>query len=288
MPLYVNDIPLSEQEVYEEKNRLRPKHEEVFQSLSEQEREQQLRAWAQENVVERILLRQAAEEYGKQLPKPYFDELYASLLAEQGGEAEFLRRLETHGSSLVEFRQEFDLQLSIERLIDSVTTDVPALEDAELRNQYESDPSRYRTPDLVRAGHIVLYVNEQRSRDEALRGIREIQQKLNEGTAFESLAARYSDCPENDGDLGFFPRGEMVEEFESVVFAMTPGEVSNVIETPFGFHIAKLYEKRPGAQLAFDEARESIREGRVHELKDRLLEDFIDTLRAAATIVEKP
>jgi parvulin-like peptidyl-prolyl isomerase len=288
MPLYVNDAPLNEQEVLQEKNRLRPKHDDVFQSMDEKEREEQLRSWAQENVVERLLLRQAAEEYGRQLPTEYFDEMFASLVAEQGGEAELLRRLEAHGASMSDFRKEFDLQLSIERLIDSVTKDVPGVDEAELLREYEADPTRYMTPELVRAGHVVLYVNEQRSRDEALQGIRQIQQMLKEGTAFESLAARYSDCPDNDGDLGFFPRGEMVEEFENVVFALQPGEMSDVIETPFGFHIAKLYEKRPSTQLAFDEVKERIREERVHEMKDRLLEEFIDTLRAAATIVEKP
>src|SRR5512135_2098015 len=97
--------------------RLRPRHDEVFKSVSENEREKQLRAWARENVIERMLLNQAAEEYRKEHP---------------GG----------------------TLEESFRSLVDSVTRDVPPVAEGELRRRYAADPSRYMTPDIVRAGHI--------------------------------------------------------------------------------------------------------------------------------------
>ena len=187
-----------------------------------------------------------------------------------------------------EFRREFEREFSLGQLVEQVTREVPPVDEQELRIRYEADPSRFTTPEVVRAGHIVLYVNDQRTREAALEGIGEIQRKLREGEVFEGLAGRFSDCPENDGDLGYFPRGEMVEEFEDVVFTMAPGEVSDIIETPFGFHIAKLYEKRAGSLVPFERVKDALAEERLREAKAGLLEQHIDSLRAAATIVEEP
>lgn len=288
MALYVNDIPLDEQEVADEIARLKPKHDEVFRSVDEKERGDQLRAWAKENVIERMLLRQAAEEQGRQLPAAFFDQSFRSLVAEQGDEQELVRRLDAQGTSVGEYRAEFERGLCMERLVDSVTRAVPSVGEQELRDRFEADPARFMTPGVVRAGHIVLHADERRTREEALEGIREVQRWLNEGGAFEELAGLYSDCPENDGDLGYFCRGEMMEEFEAAVFAMHVGEVSGIIETPLGFHIAKLYERRAGSPLPFEKVKAMLLEERICEMKDELLENYIDSLRAAATIVERP
>ncbi len=247
----MNGIPLDENEVAEEIARLRPKHDEVFKSVSEDEREEQLRVWARENIIERMLLNQAAEEYRKDHPGETLEESFRSL-------------------------------------VDSVTREVPPVAEEELRRRYDLDPSRFTTPDIARAGHIVLHVDSRRTHDEALEGIREVQEMLMQGRDFEELAARFSDCPDNDGDMGWFPRGEMVDEFESAVFAMAAGTTSGIIETPLGFHIAKLYEKRAGLPLPFEEVRDILSAERVQEVRDELLEKFVDSLRSAATIVEEP
>lgn len=231
--------------------RLKPKHDEVFRSVSVEERDHQLRAWARENIIERMLLNQAAEEYRKGHPGETLEESFRSL-------------------------------------VDSVTRDVPPVVEEELRRRYDADPSRFATPDIARAGHIFLHIDSRRTREEALERIREVQELLTKGRDFEELAARFSDCPENDGDMGWFPRGEMVEAFESAVFAMGPGDVSGIIETPLGFHIAKLYEKRAGLALSYEEVKDTLSAERVQEIRGELLEKFVDSLHAAATIVEVP
>lgn len=118
-------------------------------------------------------------------------------------------------------------------------------------------------PETIHAGHIVRNVDEFTAEDSALAAIRSAQEELERGSSFEEAATRWSDCPDG-GDLGFFGRGEMVPEFERIVCSLRPGEVSDIFRTPFGFHIAKLYERREA--LSFD--------------------DWLDQLRASATIVE--
>ncbi|RME28272.1 MAG: parvulin peptidyl-prolyl isomerase [Deltaproteobacteria bacterium] len=97
----------------------------------------------------------------------------------------------------------------------------------------------------VRASHILLMYKGSarstatRSKEEALAGIRDLQQQLSQGADFAALARAHSDCPSgaSGGDLGFFGRGQMVPEFEQAAFSMQPGEVSDVIETAFGYHL---------------------------------------------------
>jgi len=76
----------------------------------------------------------------------------------------------------------------------------------------------------------------------------------------------------------------MVDEFEAVVFALNPGEISDVFRTPFGYHIAKVYEKRPAGPLPLQEVRGDIEELLFRAKKERAMEQFLDHLRARATI----
>jgi parvulin-like peptidyl-prolyl isomerase len=79
--------------------------------------------------------------------------------------------------------------------------------------------------------------------------MQELEQRLKSGDNFEILADLESDCKGNGGDLGWFPRGVMVEEFDDVVFELSPGQQSPIFETRFGLHIVRVLEKRaPGIQ----------------------------------------
>ena len=99
--------------------------------------------------------------------------------------------------------------------------------------------------DTVRASHILLmYAGSERStasrsKDEAISGIQSIKAQLDGGGDFAALAREHSDCPSGakGGDLGSFGRGMMVGAFEETAFALAVGATSDVIETPFGYHI---------------------------------------------------
>lgn len=97
----------------------------------------------------------------------------------------------------------------------------------------------------VRASHILLMYKGSmrstatRSKDEALTSIQAMRDEVLAGADFAELARRNSDCPsgEDGGDLGYFGRGQMVPEFDQATFKLQPGEVSDVVETAFGYHL---------------------------------------------------
>jgi len=99
--------------------------------------------------------------------------------------------------------------------------------------------------DWVRASHILfMYKGSDRSaatrsKEEALREAEHVKQQLADGENFASLAKHLSDCPSGraGGDLGAFGRGQMTPNFEQAAFALDVGDISDVVETPFGYHV---------------------------------------------------
>lgn len=87
----------------------------------------------------------------------------------------------------------------------------------------------------IRASHILVQHQHE---------IEDIQKKLQEGEPFSDLAQKFSQCPSSNqgGDLGFFTKGQMVEEFEAAAFALAPSEVSGPVRTSFGFHLIQRTE----------------------------------------------
>jgi peptidyl-prolyl cis-trans isomerase C len=101
--------------------------------------------------------------------------------------------------------------------------------------------------DTVRASHILLmYAGSERStatrsREDAQRQIGELKTQIDSGSDFAEMARNHSDCPsgKSGGDLGSFGRGQMVPEFERTAFALPVGSTSDVVETPFGYHLIR-------------------------------------------------
>ena len=103
-----------------------------------------------------------------------------------------------------------------------------------------------KRPEMVEIGMILRTIKpSEETKDKALTKIKHIRELALSGDEFEELAKEYSDCPsgKKGGDLGFFGKGMMVKPFEEAAFALSPGEISDVVETQFGFHIIKMMEK---------------------------------------------
>jgi peptidyl-prolyl cis-trans isomerase D len=139
----------------------------------------------------------------------------------------------------------------------------------ELRRYYAENASRYTAAEERRASHILIKADKDmsaadrqkaRAKAEAL-----LEQLRKSPQQFPELAKKNSDDPgsaERGGDLDFFGRGAMVKPFEDAVFAMKPGEISNLVESDFGFHIIQLTGQRGGEKKSFDAVRAEI-EGEV-------------------------
>ena len=98
--------------------------------------------------------------------------------------------------------------------------------------------------------------------------------------------AKYTDCPDSGGDLGYVVRGQLVEEFEDVVFHLNVDQVSDVFRTRFGFHIAKLYDRQPPAIPPLKAIRGQIVDEVKEQKREQALGDYLDALRSKAMVEE--
>jgi len=127
-----------------------------------------------------------------------------------------------------------------------------------------------------------------RSKTDALALMGQINDRLSKGESFEALAAEFTDDPsgkENGGDLGWFGWGKMVGPFQEVAFSLEPGEVSDVVETDFGYHIIKLEGKRELERGDFESEKNALKQQAAREKSAELGEkagQFLDDQKKAA------
>ncbi|HSU30142.1 MAG TPA: peptidylprolyl isomerase [Bryobacteraceae bacterium] len=127
----------------------------------------------------------------------------------------------------------------------------------EIDYYYKTHRSRFFSPERIRVAHIVKNVDEWTSRDAARAVLEQAQDELMRGEGFDSVARRHSDCGSN-GELSWFSRGVMVEEFDEAAFCLEKGETSSIFETSFGFHIVRVLDKRPAGIAPLSEVYDEI------------------------------
>lgn len=175
-------------------------------------------------------------------------------VAETGGEEAFQNALAQKGLTIDDFKKDVVQFLSIRKLME------PRVEvtDAEVKEHFEENKMMYNTDEEVEARHILVD-------DEKLAN--DLYEQLNDGADFAELAQEHSKdgSAVEGGNLGFFPRGQMVPEFEEKAFTQEVGVISEPVKSEFGYHIIETLDKK--------EEKEAVFEEHIEEIKDQLFEN---------------
>ena len=233
--------------------------------------------WAQENVVERMLLRQEACKNPEPVPDDVLEKAVAETVERFGGREKF----DEAGLTEEQAREDAEAEAKIEKLVNALTAHLKPPKQKDIAEFYRKRRSQFRVPESVNAAHILKSVNEEVTAVDAKKAIEEAKAELNAGTDFIEVAEKHSDAP---AELGWFPRGRMVPRFDEVAFGLQVGQVSAPFKTTFGFHIVKVLDSRPESQRPLSEVRDLVA-GEIMTLRrNEVLEAFIDKARAAATV----
>jgi hypothetical protein len=274
MAILVNGERIEEQAIRDEAERMRPQYEQAFADELAPVREARLQEWARDNIVERTLLEQVA----KADPRPITPEEVDTAIRGTGREP---------GPDVpADVRANVELSLRARRLLDEQGKDLPPPSDEAVRAYYEENLKEFQLPERVHAAHIVKHVTPCKPPEVCEEALVKAKEELAAGAEFAALAAKYSDCPENGGDLGWFACGRMVEEFENMVFKMKPGEVSDIFPSRYGFHIAKVFDRKPAGPASIEEVDGYIRSRIAADDRNAAIEKYLDGLRAAAKVEE--
>jgi parvulin-like peptidyl-prolyl isomerase len=165
-----------------------------------------------------------------------------------------------------------------------VVADVPVPEQ-ELKKYYQEHEKNFLLPDAVKARHIFFEAVMDAApevKGKARAKAEEVLTRLRKGEEFSSLAKEFSqdaDSAAKGGELGWISPGKTnSEEFEKVLFALKAGETGDIVETPFGFHIIRVDERRDKRSATFDETREQILNRLKGELAQKKTQEFLDKL----------
>ena len=155
--------------------------------------------------------------------------------------------------------------------------------DEDVAKFYADHGKEFETPEQVRASHILIKVDDATNEVEkaaARAKIEGLLKQIREGADFAELAKAHSDCPskEQGGDLGLFGRGQMVPAFEKAAFALATNEVSDVVETKFGFHIIKLAERREAEKSPLEDVAPMIKRYLEQEAQGKIVEEYVAKL----------
>lgn len=211
-----------------------------------------------------------------------FNEHYQNLLNQnQLNEEQFVNILNMQGiSSLDEYKELFMQQnetvLLINELQDSILNSVEVSE-SEIEKYYNENKDQFIVEEQVEASHILVEDEET---------AKEILDKINSGSDFAELAKEYSidGSASSGGNLGFFPRGRMVKPFEEAAFALEVGQISEIVETVYGYHIIKVTGRQEAGQMSFEESKANIREGMLFQKQMETLRKFFIDLRENAVV----
>lgn len=188
-----------------------------------------------------------------------------------------------------EFRTPETVNLAYLELNRNDLMDEVEVTEAELKALYEETKHLYSRDENRRVAHILIEAGDERSQEEARQQIEKIRQRIKEGEDFAEMAEEFSEDPGSaaeGGDLGYQARGAYTEEFDEVAFSLEVNELSEPVETEFGYHLIKVLDVEPEEVPSFAEVRDEVET----ELREtRAEEKFVSrSTRLAEIAYESP
>jgi peptidyl-prolyl cis-trans isomerase C len=174
--------------------------------------------------------------------------------------AEFQKAIANLGMTESELRDYTRRDMIIAHFVHQTFASKVTVSDEECKKFYDQNQDKFKQSEQVRASHILIGVDpkaDTETRKKAREKAEKLRKELAGGADFATLARENSTCPSSQqgGDLGYFGRGQMVPSFEQAAFSLKEGEVSDVVETQFGYHIIRQMGKKNAETVSYEDAK---------------------------------
>jgi peptidyl-prolyl cis-trans isomerase C len=202
----------------------------------------------------------------------------------------FKQGIAAQGLTPEHLREQARTSLEVAKVIDVEVTPKVTVQDAEVSTFYQQNLERFKQGDSVHASHILFGVPQDATPEQKNEAKAKAQAALKEvrgGADFATLAQAQSQdqgSAPRGGDLGFFPKGQMNPQFEDAAFKLKAGAVSPVVETPFGFHIIKVHERRGPRTAPLTEVAAQIKDFLTQGQREQKLEQFVEQVKAKGKV----
>lgn len=230
-----------------------------------------------DNYIREILLLQEAKRRGLTVASRELEESVSAFKSQYPQGEDLEKLLAARGWNWKDFVDRKQKELLVQKLVEQMAGAPEDLSEGEVEAYYHNHPAEFHRPEQVRARQIVTD-----SREKAMA----LREMILQGTDFSEVALKYSLSPDRKkgGDLGWFAKGEMPKEFDQVCFYLPRGVLSQVVATPYGFHLFQVLEKRPAGLQPLEEVRDGIRKRLAFDRGKKAFQKWYEEVKAKAEI----
>lgn len=273
---------------------LRPLYEELrkqYEGTELSRRLADLRLKLLKQMIEDRLVFQAAEAQKLTLDEAEIDERVSEFKKGFPSERAMEKAMESEGYTQAKLRERYRRQILIRKLHDIEIRSRVVVSPLEIEEFYKKNPSKFAEEESLRV-HSITAKKSDAAREKGLtdeaakRKIEEIEKRVRSGENFEALAVEFSqdEHAREGGDLGWVKRGEMLPAIDSILFGFEARQISTVLETPEGYHLFKVAEKKASRAPPLEEVNEQIRTFLFREKAQKRFEEWMNDLKARAYI----
>lgn len=253
------------------------------------QRDRVLRGVLDQLIAYRLLM-QETKSRQIDVPDTDVDARLAQIKQQFPSEDAFTQTLTQQSMTVEQLREDARSDMRVAKMLEAEVNTSVAVKPEDVSAFYEQNPDKFKQGERVRASHILIRTSEgadATTKQEARAKAADVLKQVKGGKDFGELAKEYSQDPgsaANGGDLGYFAQGQMVPPFEQAAFALAPGAVSEVVETPFGFHVIKVADKQAARSVPLDEVKPQIEQFLQNQQRQQKTDAFINSLKAKGKV----
>jgi len=261
-------------------------------NMKEQYTQQMRKRIMEQLIIEEILAQKEREKNISVSPSELEEQISKHLAQQNLTIDEFKSLLKAYGTTYSDYEQNMLKKLMFEKLMEGefVGKIIPPT-DEQIKAYYDENIGMFGEPEKVHTKHILIMPakdsnDPNQAKAQARAKAEELLKQLKAGADFNDLATNNSQCPsaKDGGDLGEAPKGSFVPEFEKAAYALKPDQISDVVETQFGFHIIQLVKHIDANTTSFEDAKAQIIETLTDKQKNEVVISYIKQIKAESDI----
>jgi peptidyl-prolyl cis-trans isomerase C len=243
-----------------------------------------------DDIVGNKLLYADLQAKGAKVPAAEVDKRLAEIQGQFPSKEEFEKALAGRGFDVARLRRDLEEGMTVQRWFQNTVAPAVTVSDAEIKKFYDENPRQMEEPESVVASHLLVAVPQGASAEEKAakrKRAEELRARIAGGEELAQVAREASDDKASGargGDLGRVFRGQTVPQFENAAFALAPGALSTVVETPYGFHLIRVAEKKPAGKLQLEQVKERIGQALRQRAIEAKVRETVQGLAAKAKI----
>ena len=238
-------------------------------------------------IIDKLIAKRSAEV---KVTDEDVDSTFKRFTASAGSDEEVKKRIEQSGQTIDKVKSTIRTNLRQQRWVEDQIKGKSEVTDADTEDFYKKNPEQFKSPEQVRASHILVSVKADATPDvvtQKEKAAKAIYERVKKGEDFAKLAQELSEDPsakQNSGDLNFFSKEQMVPEFSTAAFGMKKDDISEPVRSQFGYHVIKVTDRKDAETITLEKAKPQLTAFLQQRKKQEEVEKLVREIRDKAEV----